>query len=54
MYWALGLLTNVPVFSDLTPFKWHIGTNTAEDLSSSTFRVFREEKDKPKPKQKKI
>jgi hypothetical protein len=34
------VLTNVPVFSELTPFKWHIGTNIAEDLTSSTFRVF--------------
>jgi len=49
-----GVLTNVPVFSNLTPFKWHIGTNVAEDFTSSTFRVFRDEKEQPKPEQKKI
>jgi hypothetical protein len=49
-----GVLTNDPVFLDLTPFKWHINMNIAEDLTSSTLRAFREEKDEPKPKQKKI
>ena len=45
-----GVLTYVPVFSYLTPFKWQIGTNAAEDLTSSNFRVFREEKEEPKKK----
>jgi hypothetical protein len=32
----------------------HVGTNIAEDLTTSTFTLFREEKDEPKPKQRKI